>query len=671
MRRFSREKIREANELLRRGSFKQGLIILWNLQRTINPSGSRRPRLQAIYSNSTICTSPGEIAAAHADFLRELWKKSSTTQETRLDETPLESPPPTIDEIQNAIRGLKLRKAPGPDGVTNEAMKSGNGEVARWTHRLLTCIWRTGKVPRPMSQATVVMIRKPGKDPSKTENYRPISLLPSITKTLESVVHERIKNWYSSSIGNYQAGFMKNKQISEHTAALRVIAEQTRAAASRVVCVLLDLKKAYDSVDREALFRTLSSLHLPPDIRVLLSRLYANSECRVRVADCHSAPIPTSRGVMQGSVLSPLLFNILLESAIREASAQWDSANLLGIKRLRCQDNDIFAPQTGNVEESSVHVRLLAYADDISLLCDTTDEACLMVQILGNALTRHGLQIAPEKSTWIYLGLISRDLETSPITCNIGQIPYSAEARYLGLSLNEEGDDERIAKDRIKTAWRRFWQYKTLLLNKNINVRTRFQALKGLVFSTLLYGSEVLTLRGGLLRRVNIVERSMLRRIAGVRKWDEVPTEELRQKLGATGLTLAQEQRRRRMRFVGHVLREPTSIINQLLRSTAPGQKKGRKKCFLGEVATEMNTLKERKYGGEGSHTELASNREVFRQRVWEFVSEGGVLGKLMCDKCGKEYIYKKCYETHILKCMHVTPEANFTSRPTQVGARL
>ena len=91
----------------------------------------------------------------------------------------------------------------------------------------------------------------------------------------------------------------------------------------------------------------------------------------------------------------------------------------------------------------------------------------------------------------------------------------------------------------------------------------------------------------------------MLRRIAGVRKWDEVPTGELRQKLGATGLTLAQEQRRRRMRFVGHVLREPTSIINQLLRSTAPGQKKGRKKCFLGEVATEMNTLKERKYGGE------------------------------------------------------------------------
>ena len=103
------------------------------------------------------------------------------------------------------------------------------------------------------------------------------------------------------------------------------------------------------------------------------------------------------------------------------------------------------------------------------------------------------------------------------------------------------------------------------------------------------------------------------------------------------------------------------------LRSSARGQKIGRKKCFPGEVAIEMNTLKESKYGGEGSHTESDSNREVFRQRVWEFVSYAEVIGKLMCDKCGKEYIYKKCYGTHILKCMHVTPTRGEFHKPSNV----
>ena len=92
--------------------------------------------------------------------------------------------------------------------------------------------------------------------------------------------------------------------------------------------------------------------------------------------------------------------------------------------------------------------------------------------------------------------------------------------------------------------------------------------------------------------------------------------------------------------------RDPTSLqrasipgkIFSNLRSSARGQNIERKKCFPGEVAIEMNTLKERKYGGEGSHTESAPNREVFRQRVWEFVSYAEVIGALMCDKCGKEY---------------------------------
>ena len=106
--------------------------------------------------------------------------------------------------------------------------------------------------------------------------------------------------------------------------------------------------------------------------------------------------------------------------------------------------------------------------------------------------------------------------------------------------------------------------------------------------------------------------------------------EELRQNLGSTGLTLAQEQRRR-MRFVCRKHHQPT--VTKLCSK----KEESEEKWFLGEVAIQMNTLKGRKYGGEGSHTELASSRQVFRQRVLEFVSEGGVFGKLLCDKFGRE----------------------------------
>jgi len=94
----------------------------------------------------------------------------------------------TIGELNGVVKHLHHRKAPGPDQITTLMIRELPHEGLKAILYLLSAITRLGYWPRPLKRAKAIMILKPGKDPTDVASYRPISLLPVMSKILEKLL---------------------------------------------------------------------------------------------------------------------------------------------------------------------------------------------------------------------------------------------------------------------------------------------------------------------------------------------------------------------------------------------------------------------------------------------------------------------------------------------------
>ena len=97
-----------------------------------------------------------------------------------------------MEEVELAIRQLKCKKAPGPDGVTNDMIKNFGLLTKRTLLKLFNESWKTGTVPAMWKKATIIPIHKKGKHKNNPNSYQPISLLSCLGKLLEKVINRRL-----------------------------------------------------------------------------------------------------------------------------------------------------------------------------------------------------------------------------------------------------------------------------------------------------------------------------------------------------------------------------------------------------------------------------------------------------------------------------------------------
>ena len=131
------------------------------------------------------------------------------------------------------------------------------------------------------------------------------------SKVLSGLILRRLTGHREGQIRENQAGFRPGRGCIDHIFALRQILELRHSFQQPTMVVLLDLKSAFDSVDRQALWQCLSVKGVPPKFLNILKALYAHPRGRVRVYGRLSPEFSTSSGVRQGCS-SPLYFSILL-----------------------------------------------------------------------------------------------------------------------------------------------------------------------------------------------------------------------------------------------------------------------------------------------------------------------------------------------------------------------
>ncbi|KAM3864710.1 putative RNA-directed DNA polymerase from transposon X-element [Diretmus argenteus] len=238
----------------------------------------------------------------------------------------------TTEELSEAMSKLKPGKSPGRDNIHPEFVIHQSTKTSRWLCAFFTACYQRLKLPKIWRRASVIALPKPNKDPEDPKSYRPISLLSVPFKILERMIHSRIEPVVDSQLPREQAGFRRGRSTADQVTLLSQDIENSFHDNEKAGVVYLDLTAAYDTVWHRGLhlklLRTIPDRHMVKFIMETLS----NRSFILQTSSGQCSRLRRLRnGVPQGSVLSPMLFNIYIHDLPDTSSTKYGYADDLAI----------------------------------------------------------------------------------------------------------------------------------------------------------------------------------------------------------------------------------------------------------------------------------------------------------------------------------------------------
>lgn len=326
-------------------------------------------------------------------------------------------------EVENIILGLKNNCAIGVDGISNEILKSARHILVQPITFLCNLCLSSGVFPDVFKGALVSPIHKGG-DRHSVTNYRPISILTSLSKVLEKILNTRLVDYLDTNniIANNQYGFRKSLSTEHAVLELteRIVGLLDNKA--KVIGIFLDLTKAFDTVSIPLLLDKMEGLGIRGIVLDIFRSYLFNRKQRVKVGNVMSNNASPTFGVPQGSVLGPTLFLIYIN-------------NLCLIDIPNCS--------------------LISYADDTVLIAHGTDweqarhkaenaVATVMTWLNQNLLTLNILKtkfitFSPRTQSQPAIGaidVVAHACHSSTSDCNCLTLTRANNIKYLGVIID-------------------------------------------------------------------------------------------------------------------------------------------------------------------------------------------------------------------------------------------
>ena len=217
-------------------------------------------------------------------------------------------PNPLRSEVEYALKKLKSNKSPELDNIPAELIKAGGPSMINAVHKLCCKIWTSTDWPQDWKQQEMVMLHKAG-DSKECGNYRTIALISHTSKIMLYIILERIKEKVERELAEEQAGFRPGRGTGDMLCAIQILIEKMIENRNEAYIIFIDYSKAFDSVNHSELFTTLSQMGFPMHIVRLIQALYTDQEVKIRWNGSHIDSFKIGKGVRQGCILSPHLFN--------------------------------------------------------------------------------------------------------------------------------------------------------------------------------------------------------------------------------------------------------------------------------------------------------------------------------------------------------------------------
>ena len=343
----------------------------------------------------------------NANFLRAKQRAETTDIHFQSDNTEYYNKALTMDELR-ACLSESNNSAPGPDKINYEILRRLPSESLAVLLNIFNDIWTTQTFPDSWRLATIVPIPKPGKDHSDASNYRPISLTSCLCKLMEKIINKRLM-WYleqSKSLSPLQCGFRKNRSTIDHLVRLESFIREVFERGEHLVAIFFDLEKAFDTTWKFGILKDLHNLGLRGNLPKFIKNFLDNRSFQVKVGSSLSDIFNQAEGVPQGSILSPILFEIKINS-ITETLGPSVNCSLYVDDFLVCYKS---RGDTGTIER-----QLQLQLDKLSVWAD-----------------QNGFKFSPSKTMAVHF-CNRRECQDPELEINNNPIQVKDQARFLGV----------------------------------------------------------------------------------------------------------------------------------------------------------------------------------------------------------------------------------------------
>ena len=235
----------------------------------------------------------------------------------------------TADECLKVLKTMQCDKSPGMDGLPVEFYTTFWPDISELLLKSYEYSYNRGSLSTTQRLGLISLIPKPDRDLLLIKNFRPITLLNVDVKIAAKVIASRIKGNIGKLVHTDQSGFIKGRQIGD---AIRTTLDMINAMErdhSPGAIILLDIEKAFDSLERDYMFSVLKKFNFGDNLIKWISTIYQNRESRISNNGNTTDSILMERGVFQGCPLSPYLFILCIEPL---AATIRQNENIKGLK---------------------------------------------------------------------------------------------------------------------------------------------------------------------------------------------------------------------------------------------------------------------------------------------------------------------------------------------------
>ena len=387
--------------------------------RHVNILLGRKPKSNSAISrlktpNGGEVNDPAAIANHLNEFFTTINAPTPTAQPVRQNNTPAEKfsfEPITEREVRTALLKLDPKKCGGAKRIPASVYRCLEPTVVPALTVILNTTFTSQEFPQIYKHALVSPIYKKGvkTDPS---NYRPISSLPILSKIVETIMNNQIVIYLNANtlLSSKQFGFRQGLSTEHMLLTLcDTYLKQLDSKTPKFIAQLgLDIKKAFDTVHHDLLLAKLSSQYgFSSEATAMIRSYLSNRSQSMRVANHVSPPLPITKGVPQGSILGPLLFNIMV--------------------------NDMLTS----------HNNTLSYADDTILFAIGDTQVSAVDKVLSSFMdiqswyTSNGLALSAPKTKCIIFSNRST-LSFTSVAVDGHNIPVQPHVKLLGVWLDSK-----------------------------------------------------------------------------------------------------------------------------------------------------------------------------------------------------------------------------------------
>ena len=277
------------------------------------------------------------------------------------------------------------------------------------------------------------------------------------------ILQARLQQHVNHELPDVQAGFRKGRGSRDQIVNIRWIMEKSREFQKNIYFCFIDYAKAFDCVDHSKLWKLLKEMGIPDHLTCLLRNLYAGQKATVRTGHGTTDWFQIGKGVCQGCILSPCLFNLCAVYIMRNAGLDEAQA---GIKISRRNINN------------------LRYADDTTLMVESKDELNSLLMRVKEESEKAGLKLNIQKTKIMASGSITSwqaDRET---------VETVSDFIFGGSKITADGDCIHEIKRRLLLGRKVMTNLDSILKSRDITLSTKVHLVKAMVFPVVMYGCE-------------------------------------------------------------------------------------------------------------------------------------------------------------------------------------